>query len=82
MGEVLRKATIDNIPFWVLNFFAIALIAGSFIVPPLGIIDSTVIAAVGEIFAFAALATVVKAIDRGTTAKVSHNDTTVEIGEK
>lgn len=82
MGEVLHKAVISNIPFWVLNFFAIALLACSFIVPPLGIIDGSVLAAVGEVFAFAALATVVKAIDKGTTAKVSHNDTTLEIGEK
>lgn len=82
MGEILHRAVIGNVPFWVLNFFAVALIAFSFAVPPLGIIDGSVLAAVGEVFAFAALATVVKAIDKGTTAKVSHNDTTLEIGEK
>lgn len=36
-------------------FIGIALIIASFIVPPVGIIDNSVIAAVGEIFSFTAV---------------------------
>lgn len=49
---------------------ALMLIASMFI-PPRGIIDSSVIAAVGEIFAFAALFKAGEAIDRGIDAKIT-----------
>lgn len=80
MGEVIRRAAHGNIPFYVLSFFAVGLLVLSFVIPPLGVIDGSVLAAVGEIFGFSALWTLVKAIDMGATAKVTHNDTTVEIG--
>jgi hypothetical protein len=47
----------------------------------MGVIDGSVLAAVGEIFAFAALGTVVKAIDKGVDAQVQHNNTTLTIGD-
>lgn len=49
---------------------ALMLIVSMFI-PPRGIIDSSVIAAVGEIFAFAALFKAGEAIDRGIDAKIT-----------
>lgn len=60
---------------------AVGLIVASFIVPPTGIIEPSVLAAVGEIFAFAALGTVIKAIDKGVDAKVQHNNTSLTIGD-
>lgn len=47
----------------------------------MGVIDGSVLAAVGEIFAFAALGTVVKAIDKGVDAQIQHNNTTVTVGD-
>lgn len=47
----------------------------------MGVIDGSVLAAVGEIFAFAALGTVIKAIDNGVDAQVQHNNTTLTIGD-
>lgn len=70
-----------NTWFKVLSVCAIALIIASFIVPPLGIIDSSVLAAVGEIFGFAALWTLIKAIDKGKVATISHNNTTISVGK-
>lgn len=82
MFKVFRDAVVYNAPFWVLTISAIGLIIASFIVPPLGVISPTVLTAVGEIIGLGALWTVVKAIDKGTNAKVSHNGTEVEIKGK
>ena len=63
----------------VLSFIAVALIVGSFFVPPMGVVDGSVLAAVGELFAFAALFALWEAVDKGIDAKVTHGDTTIAI---
>lgn len=55
------------------------LLTASFLCPPLAVIDGSVLAAVGEVFAFAALWTLIKAMDEGHTATLTHNDTTLTI---
>lgn len=65
--------------FYALSLIAIILLVASFIIPPTGIIDSSVLAATGEIFAFGSLGTVIKAIDKGIDAKLSKGNTTIEI---
>lgn len=67
--------------FILFSLVAIGLLIASFFVPPTGVIDGSVLAATGEIFAFAALGTVIKAIDNGVDAKVQHNNTSVTIGD-
>lgn len=67
--------------FDVFSLIAIALIIASFIVPPTGVIDPSVLAGVGEIFAFAALYIVLVAVDKGTPASISHNNTTVTVNK-
>lgn len=65
-------------------FFSIAalvLIFTSFFIPPMGVIDGSVLAGTGEIFALAALGTVIKAIDKGVDAQVQHNNTTITVGD-
>ena len=57
------------------------LVVASFIVPPTGVIDPSVLAATGEIFAFAALGAVIKAIDKGVDAKVQRGNTTLVVGD-
>lgn len=81
MGQVLKKAIVGNTPFWVLTIFAILLLATAFILPPTAIIDKSVLAAVGELMGFGALWAVVKAIDKGTSAKLQHNNTSLTIGD-
>ena len=49
--------------------------------PPSGVIDPSVIGAVGEIAGFAALWELHIAIRKGFDAKVSHHDTTIEINK-
>ena len=55
------------------------LIIASFVTPPMWIIDGSVLAAVGELFGFAALGEVGAAIERGHGATITHGGTTIEI---
>ena len=72
----------DNGYFWFFGGISVLLILISFFVPPLSIVDGSVLAAAGELFGFAALGAVIHSIDKGKTASVSHNGTTITVGEK
>ena len=67
--------------FIITLLLSIVLIIVSFIIPPVGAIDSTVLTAVGELFAFAALGEVCAAIDRGKTVSLSKNDVNLTVGD-
>ena len=63
-------------------FFSIALIMGGFFVPPLGIIDGSVLTAVGELLMFGVLAQVPKILDavrNGKSSKLQKGDFGVEV---
>lgn len=70
-----------NLWFYIFSVVAVGLLIASFIVPPTGVIDSSVLAATGETFAFAALGAVIKAIDKGVDAKVQRGNTTLVVGD-
>ena len=72
----------DNSYFWFFGGISVILIVLSFFIPPLAVVDGSVLAAAGELFGFAALGAVVHSIDKGKTAAVSHNGTTITVGEK
>lgn len=61
----------------ILTITSIALIIGAFFVPPMAIIDSSILAAVGELAGFGAIWQVSKAIDKGVDASMKHNDTEI-----
>lgn len=65
--------------FLICTVISIGLIIASFVTPPMWIIDGTVLAATGELFAFAALGEVAAAIERGHSASITHGNTTIEI---
>jgi len=65
--------------FLVCLIASVGLIIASFLTPPLWIIDGSVLAATGELFGFAALGEVAAAIERGHSASITHNNTTIEI---
>lgn len=79
--ECVMNCVLHNGWFIFFSLVAVGLIVASFIVPPTGIIEPSVLAAVGEIFAFTALGTVIKAIDKGVDAQVQHNNTTITVGD-
>lgn len=74
-----EKYIMANLWFHILTLASIILIATSFIVPPTGVIDPSVLGATGELFAFAALWTVIKAIDKGSDIKLSKGNLSVEL---
>lgn len=58
---------------------SVALIVGGFIVPPTGVIDGSVLTAVGELLGFGAISMIPEMISKGTNFKVTHNNTTLEV---
>lgn len=79
MKKFYNQYCASNTWFHILTGFSIILLIASWLAPPTGVIDSSVLAAIGEIFAFAALGTVIKAIDKGVDAKMTKGDTSIEI---
>ena len=77
--NAIKGAVVHNIMFYILTGISVLLIIASFIVPPTGVIDPSVLAATGELFAFAALGAVYKSIDKGVDATVTHKDTTLTL---
>lgn len=56
----------DKVVFLLCLFTSIILLTISFLIPPTGQIDPSVLAAVGEIFGYSSLAVVIVALNRGT----------------
>ena len=79
MKESIRPAIVTNLWFKVFSLISITLIIISFFLPPTGEIHPSVMAGVGEIFAFASLGTVIKAIDKNKSISLSHGDTTITV---
>lgn len=79
MGKILKERLMSSLSFWVCLLTSLVLIALGFVVPPMGIIDGSVLTSVGELFGFATLAVVADAIREGYDAKITHGNTTVEV---
>ena len=69
----------DNTFFWLFSIIGVILIIVAFILPPLSVIDNSVLIAVGEIDGMIALGAVIKAIDKGESATFTHNNTSITI---
>ena len=70
---------------WVILLFSIGLFVTSFFLPPRGVIDPSVLAAVGEtgilyILIFK-LEEMIQSIKDGKYIKVKHNETSIEVGD-
>ena len=59
---------------------SIALIVGGFFVPPLGVIDGSVLTAVGLLLMFSVIEKIPEVIKAGKSVKVSKGDFTAEVG--
>lgn len=75
----LKKAIEKNTVFWVCLGVSLALIIGGALTPPPFVIDSSIFIATGELFAFAALWAVYKALDKGVDAKIEKGDTKITL---
>ena len=68
--------------FYLTLTVSILLIVGGFFVPPLGVIDGSVITAVGELLLFATLAqvpSIVEAAKNGKSIKLTKGDFSAEV---
>lgn len=79
MGKFYRNYLSNNLYFWAFGGLSALLIIISFFIPPLAVIDGSVLAATGELFGFAALGAVVHAIDTGKTATIQHGSTSLTV---
>ena len=80
--QTIKNVVTSNLWFKILTISAIALIVASWFVPPMAVIDGSVLAATGELLAFGAMWIVVKAIDKGTPATMTHGSTTISVNKK
>lgn len=82
MGEIVKNKWRESFWFKFLTIDAIILLVASFIIPPTGIIDPSILGAVGEIEVLAALWIVYKAIQKGTGAHISKGDISIDIDKE
>lgn len=68
-----------TIPFWICLIVSIGLLVGGFFVPPMGVIDGSVLTAVGLLFGFGTLAQIPIIIEVAGYTKISSGNTTIEI---
>lgn len=83
MGKKIRdiwlRGTYHNVAFWICLSVSLFLIITAFFMPPRAIVDSSVIACVGELFGFAALGAFIRALDKGVDARITKGDTELSI---
>lgn len=77
-----REQHRKTIPFWICLIVSIGLLVGGFFAPPMGIIDGSVLTAVGLLFAFGTLAQIPIIIEVAGYAKISSGNTTIEISKE
>lgn len=78
--EVTRRVSWQtSVLLWLFSLAAVGLFCASFIVPPTGVIDGSVLKAVALLFAFGALAEAREAIREGLGVKLTHGSTTIEV---
>ena len=65
--------------FYVTLIVSIALIVGGFIIPPTGVIDGSVLTAVGLLLMFAVIEKIPEAIKAGRSIKVQKGDASLEV---
>ena len=82
MRKILKEAWLTNIWLRILSISSLLLIIASFFVPPLGVLDGRVLAAVGELEALGVLWIVLRAVEKGTGASFKKGDVEVDIKEK
>lgn len=71
-----------TIPFWICLVASIGLLITGFLMPPIGIIDNSVITSVGLLLIFAVLGQLPIIIEVAGYAKISSGNTTIEISKE
>lgn len=78
-GGIFKQ--VNKAAFWITLTISVTLITVSFFLPPQGVIDPSVLAATGELFAFASLATVIEGIGKGRSVSLQKGETQLHINK-
>lgn len=70
MGRILKECWKSDVMLRLLTFTSVILIIASFIVPPIGIIDGSVLAATGELAGFGVIWEMHRAINKNLDTKL------------
>lgn len=70
---------LSRVTFIVCFFVSVGLIVGGFFVPPMGVIDGSVLTAVGELLLFPTLLYGYRAIEMGLRVKFQRGETSIEV---
>lgn len=82
MREFYKNYLENNFFFIFFSISALLLLVAGFVAPPLGDISNNVLIAVGELNGTLAIGAVIKAIDRGSSASIKHNNTELTINKE
>ena len=66
--------------FYVILLVSVMLIVVGFFIPPVGVIDGSVLTAVGLLLLFAVVARIPDALAQGRSVKIQKGDFTAEVG--
>lgn len=76
-----RTFLMSRITFAICFFVSVGLIVGGFFVPPMGVIDGSLLTAVGELLLFPTLLYGFRAIELGLTVRFQKGETSIEISK-
>ena len=79
MREFYKNYLANNSFFIFFSISSLILIVAGFIVPPTGVVDNSVLIAVGELNGTLAIDAVIKSIDKGRSASIKHSGTELTI---
>ena len=74
-----RVSLSTTIALWVCLGMSIGMFVTSLFIPPKGVVDPSVLKAVGWLFGFATLFEIREAIREGLGVKMTHGNTTIEV---
>jgi hypothetical protein len=77
-----RSFWLSRLTFVMCFFVSVGLIVGGFFVPPMGVIDGSVLTAVGELLLFPTLLYGYRAVELGMKVKFQKGETTVSVGKE
>lgn len=86
MGKLLKEWWKDGDRHWKIVFYisqviSVFLIVVSFFCPPMGTVDPSVFAAIGELFAFPALLGFYNIVMSGKSASITKGNTTIQVNK-
>lgn len=80
-GDGTRTFWLSRVTFILAFLTSVGLIIGGFFTPPIGIIDGSVLTAIGELLLFPTLLYSFRALELGYKVKFSKGDTNIEFNK-